>query len=1423
MQTLRDTPRAKSSLRRAARLRTLVGFLTLASCAIHEGADAPSAPGSTPTTATDPALRLGQIGQALAGQDGDYTVTMANTVLNSYGQLGISVAPGANTITVTNIADLNNPVNGMPLKRGDLVMLYQPQGAAIDTTDTPAAYGNVTMLNGAGYYEVVAVDSVAGNVITIGTCGGIKNDYRVPAGGQAIRIPQFANLTVQAGASVVARAWDGKVGGVVALHVQGKLTIAGAIDATAQGFRGGKTDPMSNVVGSPKVTTMRTTDPMLGAEKGESIAGSQDDYQTGAMGKYGRGAVANGGGGGNAHNAGGGGGGGGGDPMLTWTGQGVMDLLAVGAGMAWPLEQAYKDNGNKPTMSIGGGRGGHSFSRPAAGVFTDPTVDGPTLMKWGGDFRQDVGGFGGRPLSPNLGFQVFLGGGGGAGDQDNNSGGIGGNGGGMVFIVSGSVAVPGPGTGIITANGGDGGDTANSHNDGAGGGGGGGTIFLLSAAPLPTDLRLTANGGYGGSQKREPTDTSEADGPGGGGSGGLIAYVTGGVPTTSVKGGPAGTSVASTMTKFPVNGATKGNDGRVVTMPRQPMVSGLPSYYPLCVPSDIEVKLTAPSTPIPPGNFADFTVTVTNKGENIANAAEIVTMLPAGVSATDFTWMCSGMAGAVCPNGTTSGSGNLPQLVDLPVGGTLSFAVRAKVPQMSPSPTLNLSVTAQPPPGYVDLVPANNTGSAMVPIQGAVVTIPKSDLEITLTKLPDSPPPGTETTITATVKNNGPDGAQRPAVILSIPPGSAVTQPPPPPSDMTAPWSCNNEGQTYLCVLKVDLPSGQTAPPLSMKFNTPNDAPGVPTPQVIGKVSSMGSLDPSPSNNTATIDVGAKKATPTADLALTVSKNPTTAGPGSETTFTLQVQNLGPQTSAPATVSFTMPPGSLITQAATGNGWACSLGVASYTCLSSPLPMGQAPAIVVKIIAPAGTNSGSVVGVVSSPGTSDPNLGNNTDSQPIAAGQPTTNSDLTVRVTTDIVSPKPGDTVTYTGIATNRGPDTVQNPAVILNLPPGAVVTQPPQGDGWSCVQDGSTAICTRGPLAKGDAPPITVKVRYPSVDITSATPDVTLVVDAPNNQDPVPGNNTAVVDKRPTSPTSKTDLALTISKSPVIAGPGTEITYTLQAKNNGPAASQFPSITFTVPAGSTITQPATGMTWSCMQSGYSFTCYYNSTLQPGDAPPITIKVNTPAPMMTGKDPGVVAGVVSSPSTEDTDLSNNAAAVDVGINPKTNSDLQVRITADPSAPNPGTEVTYTVEAKNNGPDGVLNPVVTVVTPPGSELIDGPSGAGWSCTRDANVFLCTRDSVGSGMTAPDLTLRVKLPKTDGNALPVTRATIGASNNDDPVAKNNVASSQAFRLTGGGFACSSVGPGSHAGPDARTPMLLALGLLLSLSALRRRRAA
>src|SRR5512147_1133114 len=94
--------------------------------------------------ALGPALLLA----ATPGKDGARTVTALGTVVNEYAVLAADVAAGATAVTVTSIADLPS------LTAGDLVMLYQAQGASIDTTDT-VSYGTVSSLSGAGNYELV--------------------------------------------------------------------------------------------------------------------------------------------------------------------------------------------------------------------------------------------------------------------------------------------------------------------------------------------------------------------------------------------------------------------------------------------------------------------------------------------------------------------------------------------------------------------------------------------------------------------------------------------------------------------------------------------------------------------------------------------------------------------------------------------------------------------------------------------------------------------------------------------------------------------------------------------------------------------------------------------------------------------------------------------------------------------------------------------------------------------------------------------------------------------------------------------------------------------------------------------------------------------------------------------------------------------
>ncbi len=388
----------------------------------------------------------------LTGQDGSPTISVAGTILNQYSALTASAVVDGTTLTVTSIAELDATAVGFgPLAAGDELMVIQMQGATISSADD-TTYGTITALNSAGRYEFVNVASISGNTITITTadCGGLRFAYDVLARSQVVRVPQLSSLTISGVGSVVGLPWDGRRGGVVALHVGGTATVGGAgISASALGFRGGVADDAASVNG---VTSFRTTLATQGGEKGESIAGDSTIYDT-LNGRFGRGAPANGGGGGVAHNSGGGGGANG-NTGNAYSGHGVMDGTVTGGASAWKLDPAFIANGNALTTSSGGGRGGYSFS----GSDQDALTLAPGAAAWAGDLRREVGGRGGHPLDNDPAQRLFLGGGGGAGDGNNTAAGPGGAGGGLVFLIADTVS----GTGNIVANGAAG---ANSGHD----------------------------------------------------------------------------------------------------------------------------------------------------------------------------------------------------------------------------------------------------------------------------------------------------------------------------------------------------------------------------------------------------------------------------------------------------------------------------------------------------------------------------------------------------------------------------------------------------------------------------------------------------------------------------------------------------------------------------------------------------------------------------------------------------------------------------------------------------------------------------------------------------------------------------------------------------------------------------------------------
>jgi len=565
---------------------------------------------------------------AQRGKNGSYTVTTLNSILNTYTDLTANASAGQSVITVTSNSLVGGFFNGI-LTPGDLILIVQMQGATLNVDTYPAnqyvtsngqfwgpyttpvghlndwnqnipLWGEILNYNNAGKFELAEVRSTAGSN-TISLMCPLVNNYTVSGHVQIVRVPRFVNLTVNANTSIVPSAWNGTVGGVVALEVDGVLNLNAnsTISTSGAGFRGGVTEDQT--LGSPPgnvndIGFCASHVATQGAEKGEGIAGFYTEYDA-IYSRYCKSAPANGGGGGNNHNAGGGGGCNVGNTALTYTGKGVPNPAY---NVNWNLEAAGMGGSTSP----GGGRGGYS----GATINQDENTVGPNNTSWGGDYRRKEGGLGGHPLAQDN-TRIFAGGGGGAGDQNNTQGGGGGKGGGITFLkVFGTIT----GSGTIEANGANGinanpnGQTAvqasnqKFGNDGAGGAGGGGTIYISNANPLPNTLTLSAKGGNGGNQILSvglfaSNPLMEADGPGGGGGGGYISFSSG-APVTQITGGIAGTTNSTFVPNFPQNGATGGASG---------ISTNNTSFYDILVANDTvcgsgSVTLSASSSGNPP-------------------------------------------------------------------------------------------------------------------------------------------------------------------------------------------------------------------------------------------------------------------------------------------------------------------------------------------------------------------------------------------------------------------------------------------------------------------------------------------------------------------------------------------------------------------------------------------------------------------------------------------------------------------------------------------------------------------------------------------------------------------------------------------------------------------------------------------------------
>lgn len=760
-----------------------------------------TAPAAKPTQASKQS--------ALLGQDGSLTISLPSTIVNRYAALQADATVGSLDLTVDNMADL------LPLEPGDMLLVVQMQGAAIDQTDS-ASYGSMVNLNSAGRHEFVTVASVSGNTIKIeGGCAGLQNDYAAAGHTQVVRVPQVTDLVVEPGAKLTAPPWDGRVGGIVAVHVNGVARIDGQIDVSAMGFRGGSADNDSSKL-ADDIVAYRGASSTDGAEKGEGIAGGPADYDL-MGGRYGRGAPANGGGGGNSYNAGGGGGANG-DSSMSYSGTGVMDG-SIGTA-PWSMDPDVLAAAGGLCVSSGGGRGGYSYSDLAA----DPMMDAPGSTAWGGNHRAERGGRGGHPVSNAFAGRLFMGGGGGAGDGNDGAAGSGGAGGGIVYLIAQKVV----GGGSISANGQSGSQGGGTVVDGAGGGGAGGSVVLR--ADSVDALAVFADGGEGGAQVSPAQD---AAGPGGGGGGGFIALPQG-LASARAAGGVSGASSSTTMSAWNVNGATLGAQGQPVES--SVVIPGMVTS--LCAPADISLQLAARNGQPIPGSDLLYTVSVHNRGQVQSRFTKIRDTLPAEIQSS--RWRCMAQNGATCP--ADSGIGAIDLTADLPPGGELDFEVVMTLPT-SVKGTLSYGFEGFPSSVVNEINPSDNQ------LLIADMLAPQSDLVVNVSAEAATVHEGDTNRYTMLVANRGYSTSGSLTAQLTL--SSGVT----PVVEKAEGWQCAVEQNIVKCS-RPDLDVG-LAPEIVVSVQAPS---GIKEINATAEVKAEVTPDPMQANNSSWFGVSVEAA-----------------------------------------------------------------------------------------------------------------------------------------------------------------------------------------------------------------------------------------------------------------------------------------------------------------------------------------------------------------------------------------------------------------------------------------------------------------------------------------------------------------------------------------------------------------------------------
>ena len=215
----------------------------------------------------------------------------------------------------------------------------------------------------------------------------------------------------------------------------------------------------------------------------------------------------------------------------------------------------------------------------------------------------------------------------------------------------------------------------------------------------------------------------------------------------------------------------------------------------------------------------------------------------------------------------------------------------------------------------------------------------------------------------------------------------------------------------------------------------------------------------------------------------------------------------------------------------------------------------------------ASAHVGSINNTATATSDTDDNNGANDSGSapPVTVGGAGT-ADLGVTKSTNTTTASAGDTVTYTIVVTNNGPDAANGVVVTDTLPPPLLFQSITPAATFTCdtpaVGSTGTITCNGGPLANGATATFTLATTIAPGASGSVVNSVSV---ASNATDSNGTNSTAA---GPGVIVGTADLAITKTTNVTQAQTGNTINYTITVTNNGPDAATNVIVNDDLPAG---------------------------------------------------------------------------------------------------------------------------------------------------------------------------------------------------------------------------------------------------------------